>query len=184
MVDVLLQALDELAALTAQGLAEQGTDPGAHPVNGGAEVRLKPLTIPTLSLPPPAVPAIERSSLTTIPFTPGSPVIVCARINGLGPITLVLDTGAPAGDSMVSIPGLDTPVSPGSTIGGCVLVNAIKAEVAARLTAAGQPPKVLTAGCVIGPERATRLFEAAYDEHARRLARLYNLETKVSQHSP
>ena len=87
--------------------------------------------------------------------------------------SLVLDTGAPAGDSMVSIPGLDTPVSPGSTIGGCVLVNAIKAEVAARLTAAGQPPKVLTAGCVIGPERATRLFEAAYDEHAHRMARLY-----------
>ena len=54
---------------------------------------------------------------------------------------LVLDTGAPAGDAMVSIPGLETPVSPGSTIGGCLLVNAIKAEVAARLTAAGQPPK-------------------------------------------
>jgi two-component system chemotaxis sensor kinase CheA len=59
MVDVLLQALDELAALTAQGLAGEGTDPGAHPVNGGAEVRLKPLTIPTLSLPPPAVPAVR-----------------------------------------------------------------------------------------------------------------------------
>ena len=29
---------------------------------------------------------------------------------------------------------------PGSTVGGCLLVNAIKAEVAERLTAAGQPP--------------------------------------------
>jgi uncharacterized phosphosugar-binding protein len=64
-------------------------------------------------------------------------------------------------------------VAPGSTIGGCLLVNAIKAEVAARLAAAGQPPKVLTAGAVCGSERATELFEAAYDEHARRLARLY-----------
>ena len=43
---------------------------------------------------------------------------------------LVLDTGAPAGDALVRIPGLDTPVAPGSTIGGCLLVNALKAEVA------------------------------------------------------
>src|SRR5947209_2799884 len=41
---------------------------------------------------------------------------------------LVLDTGAPPGDAMVKIDGLDTPVSPGSTIGGCLLVNAIKAR--------------------------------------------------------
>jgi uncharacterized phosphosugar-binding protein len=86
---------------------------------------------------------------------------------------IVLDTGAPPGDAMVSIPNLDTPVSPGSTIGGCLLVNAIKAEVAARLTKAGQPPKVLSGACVVGAKRATELFEAAYDEHARRLAKLY-----------
>ena len=36
---------------------------------------------------------------------------------------LVLDTGAPVGDAMVKIPGLDTPVAPGSTIGGCLLTN-------------------------------------------------------------
>jgi len=51
----------------------------------------------------------------------------------------VLDTGAPAGDAMVRIPDLETPVAPGSTIGGCMIVNAIKAEVAAKLTQAGQP---------------------------------------------
>ncbi len=86
---------------------------------------------------------------------------------------LVLDTGAPVGDAMVRIAGLDTPVAPGSTVGGCLLVNAIKAEVAARLTAAGQPPKVLTAAVTVGAGRAAQLFEAAYDEHAHRLARLY-----------
>ena len=85
----------------------------------------------------------------------------------------MLDTGAPVGDAMVTIDGLDTPVSPGSTVGGCMLVNAIKAEVADRLTRAGQPPKVLTAAAVIGADRATALFESAYDEHARRLAKLY-----------
>ena len=85
---------------------------------------------------------------------------------------IVLDTGAPVGDAMVRIPGLDTPVAPGSTIGGCLLVNAIKAEVAARLTVAGAPPLVLTASNIIGSERAAEIFESAYDEHARRLARL------------
>ena len=86
---------------------------------------------------------------------------------------LVLDTGAPVGDAMVRVPGLDTPVAPGSTVGGCLLVNAMKAEVAARLTAAGHPPKVLSAPAVVGAERAAEIFESAYDEHARRLARLY-----------
>lgn len=87
---------------------------------------------------------------------------------------LVLDTGAPIGDAMVKIEGLESPVAPGSTVGGCLLVNAIKAEVAARLTQAGQPPPVLTAGVVLGAERATQIFESAYDEHARRLAPYYS----------
>jgi uncharacterized phosphosugar-binding protein len=86
---------------------------------------------------------------------------------------IVLDTGAPVGDAMVKLDGLDTPVAPGSTVGGCLLVNTIKAEVADRLTKAGHPPKVLTACALVGKEKATELFESAYDEHARRLAKLY-----------
>lgn len=86
---------------------------------------------------------------------------------------LVLDTGAPVGDAMVHVEGLSTPVAPGSTVGGCLLVNAIKAELADRLTRAGEPPTVLTAAALVGREKATEIFEAAYDEHARRMARLY-----------
>jgi uncharacterized phosphosugar-binding protein len=86
---------------------------------------------------------------------------------------LILDSGAPAGDSMVNVPGLETPVSPGSTVGGIIIVNSIKAEVAGILTAAGKPPKVLTANCVIGADKAKQLFENAYDEHAHRIAELY-----------
>lgn len=85
---------------------------------------------------------------------------------------LIIDTGAPVGDAMVTVPGLDTPVAPGSTIGGCMIANAIKAEVAKRLTDAGHPPTVLTAGAIVGRERAAELFEAAYDEHGRRMAKL------------
>jgi len=86
---------------------------------------------------------------------------------------LVLDTGAPVGDAMVPVPGLDTPVSPGSTVGGALLINSVKAEVARRLVEGGQPPKVLTAPAIVGEQRAAALFEAAYDEHAHRLAKLF-----------
>ncbi|MCU0398420.1 MAG: SIS domain-containing protein [Cyclobacteriaceae bacterium] len=86
---------------------------------------------------------------------------------------LVLDTGAPVGDSMITIPWLETPVSPGSSVGGIVLINSIKAEVARLLTEAGRPPVVLTAPSLVGKDRAMQLFEQAYDEHAHRLAKLY-----------
>jgi uncharacterized phosphosugar-binding protein len=86
---------------------------------------------------------------------------------------LVLDTGAPLGDAMVTIEGLKTPVAPGSTLGGCLLINSLKAEVAARLTAAGHPPLVLSSAAVVGADEATRLFEAAYDDHSHRLAKLF-----------
>jgi len=87
---------------------------------------------------------------------------------------LVLDTGAPIGDAMVNISGLDHPVSPGSTVGGCMLINCLKAEVASRLAAAGHPPLVLTAPALIGAARSAEMFEAAYDHHARLLAKLYS----------
>jgi uncharacterized phosphosugar-binding protein len=89
---------------------------------------------------------------------------------------LVLDTGAPPGDALVWIDGLETPVAPGSTVGGCLVVNCLKAEIAQRLTQAGQPPKVLTSAVHVGEQRSAQLFEVAYDEHARRLARLYERE--------
>lgn len=86
---------------------------------------------------------------------------------------LVLDSGAPAGDSMIYLEGLQTPVSPGSTVGGIIIVNSIKAELANLLTRAGQPPKVLTAATVVGEEKARMLFESAYDEHSHRMAEVY-----------
>ena len=91
---------------------------------------------------------------------------------------LLLDTGAHVGDSMIKVPGLDTPVSPGSTVGGVMLVNSIKAELAKLLTEAGKPPKVLTAAAIAGAEKAKELFESAYDEHAHRVAELYRLAGK------
>ena len=85
----------------------------------------------------------------------------------------ILDTGAPLGDAMIYLNGLDTPVAPGSTLGGVLIINSIKAEVAKILHDNGKSPKVLSSGKIVGEQRAVDLFESAYDEHAHLMAKLY-----------
>ena len=54
-----------------------------------------PLSLPTSPpVPPEITPRSSPTGSTKISFTLGSPVLVSARINGSGPITLILDTGA------------------------------------------------------------------------------------------
>jgi len=106
--------------------------------------------------PPPAVPAIERSSLTTIPFTPGSPVIVSARINGLGPITLVLDTGADR--TLVSPVAL-------SRLGIPVVASGL-AEVRG-VTGTGPADVVWITSLEVGGAKAGPLAIVAYDGNLR-----------------
>jgi uncharacterized phosphosugar-binding protein len=72
----------------------------------------------------------------------------------------------------VDVPGLDTPVGPGSTIAAVAIVNSIKVRTAELLTERGAMPPVLTRSSVVGTERSRTLFDAAYREHARRLARV------------
>jgi len=52
----------------------------------------------SLPAPPPAPPELQSApspkGFTKIPFVAGLPILVSARINGAGPVTLVLDTGA------------------------------------------------------------------------------------------
>lgn len=43
---------------------------------------------------PPGEPSPPAPPIVRIPFTPGLPVLLSARINGGGPVTLILDTGA------------------------------------------------------------------------------------------
>jgi len=85
----------------------------------------------------------------------------------------VLDTGAPLGDAMIYLDGLDSPVAPGSTLGGVLLINCLKAEIAKILHENGKSPKVLSSGKIVGEQRAVDLFESAYDEHAHLMAKLY-----------
>lgn len=93
---------------------------------------------------------------------------------------LVIDNGAPAGDAMVQIDGLDDPVSPGSTLGYAAVVNALKAQVAAELVRLGLPPLVMTSSLLIGDQAGQR-FDDCYDEYSRRIARLYAWPSKGSE---
>src|SRR5829696_3242332 len=81
---------------------------------------------------------------------------------------VVLDLCTPAGDALVDLDGLDTPVGPGSTIAAVALVNEVKVQTAALLHARGALPPVLTSAAVVGREESRRLFDDAYAEHARR----------------
>ncbi len=84
---------------------------------------------------------------------------------------LVLDLCSPPDDAAVSIPGLESPVGPLSTIGAVAIVNAIKSRTAELLVERGAMPPVITRASAVGTERSRELFEQAYREHARRLAR-------------
>ncbi len=84
---------------------------------------------------------------------------------------LVIDLCTPHADALCSIEGLDTPVGPGSTITAVAIVNAIKVRVAELLVERGAMPPVITRDSVVGRDRSRILFDQAYREHARRIAR-------------
>jgi uncharacterized phosphosugar-binding protein len=105
----------------------------------------------------------------------GLPVIAVttSRESTLGRIAeIAIENGSVPGDALVRIEGLETPVAPGSTIGGAAVVNALKAAVAARLVRKGRMPPVITSEIFVGPDRSRELFEASYREYRRRVRRL------------
>ncbi len=109
-----------------------------------------------------AVTAVDHSMASTISHPSGTRLLDNADI--------VIDICVPVGDAAVSLDGLDTPIGPVSTVANAAIVNEIKVQTAAILAAHGDLPPVLTSSSVVGSERSAMLFEAAYRDHARRLA--------------
>ena len=62
-----------------------------EPYRSKAQQLLLPTSPP---VPPEITPNPPRKNLVKISFTPGSPILISAKINGAGPITLILDTGS------------------------------------------------------------------------------------------
>ena len=85
---------------------------------------------------------------------------------------VVIDLCTPASDALCSLDGLDTPVGPSSTFAAVAVVNAIKVRTAELLVERGAMTPVITAATVVNVDRSEELFDAAYREHARRLARI------------
>ncbi len=118
----------------------------------------------------------RRRVLTVIAVTSREQSLAGAPLHSSGTRLLdhadvVLDLCTPAGDALVGVDGLATPVGPGSTIAAVALVNMLKVRVAELLVAGGVLPPVLTSAALVGREESERLFDAAYAEHARRVAR-------------
>lgn len=84
---------------------------------------------------------------------------------------LLIDLCTPAADATCQVDGLETPVGPTSTISAVAIVNSIKVRVAELLVERGAMPPVITRASVVGADRSRELFEDAYREHARRIAR-------------
>ena len=85
---------------------------------------------------------------------------------------VVVDLCTPPGDALVPIDGLDTRVGPGSTIAAVAIANELKARTATLLVERDAMPPVLTSAALVGPDRSAELFDSAYAEHARRVARV------------
>jgi uncharacterized phosphosugar-binding protein len=118
----------------------------------------------TRGLPVVAVTAVEASRQSRSGHSSGTRLLDHADV--------VLDLCTPPGDALVAIAGLDTPVGPGSTIAAVALANELKVRTAMALHASGALPPVITSPAVVGPGRSAELFDGAYAEHARRLARI------------
>jgi uncharacterized phosphosugar-binding protein len=120
-----------------------------------------------------AVTAVEPSLAAETAHSSGTRLLDHADV--------VIDLGTPIGDAIVDLAGLATPVGPGSSVVGVAVVNEIKVRTAALLIARDAMPPVLTSGSLVGQEESARLFDAAYDEHARRLARVLTPDAGAHQ---
>jgi uncharacterized phosphosugar-binding protein len=94
----------------------------------------------------------------------------------LDEVDLVIDLCTPHADALIEIDGLDLPVGPGSTIAAVAIVNSIKVRTAQLLVERGAMPSVITRASVVGADRSRDLFDDAYREHARRIARAITRE--------
>ena len=101
---------------------------------------------------PPGSPVPARTGTTTIPFQAGAPILVAAQINGAGPVTLVLDTGADR-----------TMVSPEALARlGILTPNTYRAEIRG-VTGVAQVDVLSVESVEVGSARAGPLAIVAHD---------------------
>ena len=86
---------------------------------------------------------------------------------------VVLDNGAPVGDSIIAIDGCKNKTGPFSTLGGAMVMNMLRCEVAERLMTRGIEPVFLPSHQFVGSRSVEEQLEYFYAQYAKRVAPLY-----------
>lgn len=93
---------------------------------------------------------------------------------------VILDNGAPIGDSLLDLEGSAAKTGPFSTVGGAMLMNLLRCEVAQRLLDRGIEPVFLPSHQFVGSGTVEEQLEYFYSQYARRLAPLYGRQGATS----
>ena len=86
---------------------------------------------------------------------------------------VTLDNGAPIGDSILELEGCVNKTGPFSTLGGGMVMNLLRCEVAQRLMDRGVEPVFLPSHQFVGSRNVEEQLEYFYAQYARRIAPLY-----------
>ncbi|MFO0877355.1 MAG: SIS domain-containing protein [Gemmataceae bacterium] len=87
---------------------------------------------------------------------------------------VMLDNGAPVGDTLVELRGAPGKTGPFSTLGGALVMNMLRCEVAQRLADRGVEVVLLPSHQFVGSRSVEEQLEYFYAQYARRVASLYS----------
>jgi uncharacterized phosphosugar-binding protein len=86
---------------------------------------------------------------------------------------VILDNGAPEGDCLLQLEGGRNKTGPFSTLGGAMIMNLLRCEVAQRLLDRGIEPVFLPSHQFVGSRTVEEQLEYFYAQYARRVGPLY-----------
>jgi uncharacterized phosphosugar-binding protein len=86
---------------------------------------------------------------------------------------VILDNGAPVGDTVLQLENSNHKTGPFSTLGGALVMNMLRCEVAQRLIDRGIEPVFLPSHQFVGSRTVEDQLEYFYAQYARRIAPLY-----------
>jgi uncharacterized phosphosugar-binding protein len=86
---------------------------------------------------------------------------------------VILDNGAPVGDCLLELQGSSSKTGPFSTLGGALVMNMLRCEVAQRLVERGIEPVFLPSHQFVGSRTVEEQLEYFYAQYARSIAPLY-----------
>src|SRR5437899_2673985 len=87
---------------------------------------------------------------------------------------VVLENGAPEGDCLLALDGCANATGPFSTLGGALVMNMLRCEVAQRLVDRGIEPVFLPSHQFVGSRTVEEQLEFFYAQYARRVGPLYS----------